>query len=733
MRRKNVLAPAAVEDIEVLVNRALKGAILAGPEITSVHQFIKACSRWPRFFSAAEEAALFPLMAGLAALIDPCSGAVRQMETAVDEEGRLKDSASERLALLRRQSSSLQNRIQERLNEYLRSSSTRKYLQEALITIRNDRYVLPVKQEYRQHLEGIVHDQSASGQTFFIEPLPVVAMQNELTALKRSEEQEIERILYKLSSIIADCSSALLKNRALYAELDLIFAKGSYSLEGGCLEPGLQKKEAITLLEARHPFIGGEKVPLSVEFGEPVRTLVITGPNTGGKTVALKTIGLMAAMTQSGLQIPCAPGTVMPVFSQIRADIGDEQSIAQSLSTFSGHMKNIIEMIDTAGTRSLILLDELGAGTDPSEGAALAMAILVHLTAGGALTVATTHINELKLFAQVRPKMQNAAMEFDPQTLTPTYRLLQGVPGQSNAFYIAGKLGLPQEVMEKAKTFVHRAHDQVEAVITSLVEDRQRYHADSTQAALERSRAEKLLAELEKERELIRLRRTDILKEARAEARELVKKTRQSTQSLLRELKTIQSSAEQSPLSRLEEMQSALGQVMKEIGTDEEEPASGQAPQPGTLKKGDPVYICSLRQKGEVIAATAEEALVQAGPMKVSLPLVDLRVAQKAARPIKSPKKSDVGGYSVEKDLNIASRIDLRGLSLMEAEPLVDKLLDNALWAGLHRVEIIHGKGTGRLKLGLNSYLKEHRLVKSIRPGYPAEGGEGVTVVEIVS
>ncbi len=735
LRRRNAFSPAAVEDIEPLVSRACKGAILSGQDVAAVHHFMKASSRWLKFFSDSEQVALYPQMADLAGLIVSCHEAGAEMSRSIDSEGKVLDSASEQLQSLRRQGQALQNRIREKLDNYIRGSSTRKYLQEPLVTIRGDRFVLPVKQEYRQQMEGIVHDQSASGATLFIEPAPVVHMQNELAGVKRLEEQEIERILYKLSSIIADLSGELLQNRTLYGELDFILSRGGYSLNNGCNEPELLSEEVskINLHKARHPFIEGEKVPLSAEWGDPIRTLVITGPNTGGKTVALKTIGLMAVMVQSGLQIPAEMGTRMSVFNLIRVDIGDEQSIAQSLSTFSGHMKNIIEIMSESGSQTLVLLDELGAGTDPSEGSALAMAILEYLTDRGSMTVATTHINELKLFAQVRRQMQNAAMEFDPHTLTPTYRLLQGIPGQSNAFYIAGKLGLPPDVMEKAKNFVHRSHDQVESVIASLVEDQQRYHRDSHQAALERSRAEQLMIDLEKERELLRSRRDDILKEAREEARELIKKTKNSTDQLIRELKSIKNSSEEKPAARIEEIRRNLNTVKEDIGYDEEEQFEGEAPQELDLREGDPVYVCSLRQRGEVVAVNNEEAQVRVGMMKVFLPLSDLRIEHNKNNRKLQSEKAAAGGYSISKDLSISSSIDLRGLNLDEAQPLVDKLLDNALWAGLNRVDIIHGKGTGKLKKGLRSYLKEHNLVKSMRTGNPAEGGDGVTVIEINS
>jgi DNA mismatch repair protein MutS2 len=379
-----------------------------------------------------------------------------------------------------------------------------------------------------------------------------------------------------------------------------------------------------------------------------------------------------------------------------------------------------------------VLFDELGAGTDPSEGSALAMAILEELTRRGALTVATTHINELKLFAQMQDKMQNAAMEFDPDTLSPTYRLLQGVPGQSNAFYIAEQLGLPQQILEKAKSFVHRSHDQVEAVIASLVEDQQRFHRDSRQAALDRSRAEVLTEELEKERELLRARREDILREAREEARLLIRQTKSTADLLVKEMRSIKNEGSSGSAARAENIRRELNLLRQDIDLDGEAETDDYGLAAEGLTVGCQVYISSLKQKGEVLTVSGDEALVQVGSMKVHLPLHELRLEKKQEQG-KAGKKQEksYSGYSVQKELDISNSIDLRGLTIEEAKPLVDKLLDNALWAGLNQVDVIHGKGTGKLKEGLRAYLKEHRLVRSLRGGSGTEGGEGVTVVEL--
>ncbi len=734
---KNAFNPSVVEDIKPFLERSLKGAMLSGAELVAVMRFLKAAGRWKVFFKNRDHAELYPLMAELGAKIDACSDLLKALELSLDEEGAVLDSASAALASLRRKKLSYQDRIREKLDQYLRSSTYRRYLQDALVTIRGGRYVLPVKQEYRQNLEGVVHDQSSSGATVFIEPLPVVEMQNTLASVQKQEEEEIEKILIQLSGRVAQAENGLMQNRELYTELDFIVARGRLSLKMKGSEPRLldQSEQEVYLDNAVHPLLEGHKVPLQVELGGEVRTLVVTGPNTGGKTVSLKTIGLLAIMAQSGLHLPAGRDTKLSVFKQIRADIGDEQSIVQSLSTFSGHMKNIISIVEEAGSGSLVFFDELGAGTDPTEGAALAMAILEELTGKGTLTVATTHINELKLFAQVQDNMQNAAMEFDLETLAPTYRLLQGVPGQSNAFHIAGRLGLPDDVLEKAKSYMHRSHDQVESIIASLVEDQQRYSRDSRQAELERSRAESLMSELEKERELLRARRDDILKQARDEARQIVRRTKSSADQIIKELQDLKKTGSDQAQARAEQIRSQIHEMRKETetGADEDEP-EGPPLKEEDLTVGQTVYINSIKQRGEVTGFSRDEATVQVGSIKVNLPVSELRWIREHLD--KGPKKEEgkpavAGSYSIDKEPPASSSIDLRGLTLEEAVPLVEKHLDNSIWAGLKQVDLIHGKGTGKLKHGLREYLKNHKVVSSFRAGEPGEGGEGVTVVEL--
>lgn len=738
---KNAFNPSAVDDIKPHLIRASKGAMLSGSELAAVMSFVKAAHRWPKFFRNRDHFELYPLLAGLTSKLKICDQLDALLEQSIDPEGNILDTASAQLSSLRRKKQSLQNKIREKLDEYIRSAHYRRYLQDALVTIRGGRYVLPFKQAYRHNVQGVVHDQSSSGATVFIEPLPVVEMQNSVTALQSQEDEEIERILFQLSSRVSAAELELMQNRKIYAELDLVLARGRLSLQIGGKEPRLlDRKElpdeqsdqaSIKLDSAVHPLLSGEKVPLSVEMGGDVQTLVVTGPNTGGKTVSLKTIGLLAIMAQCGLHVPAGKDTKLIVFEKIRADIGDEQSIVQSLSTFSGHMKNIISIVEESGPGSLVLFDELGAGTDPSEGSALAMAILEELTRNQALTVATTHINELKLFAQMQEKMQNAAMEFDLDTLAPTYRLLQGVPGQSNAFHIAGQLGLSEHVLDKAKSFMHRSHDQVESIIASLVEDQQRFSRDSRQAELEKHKAELLMTELLEERNLLRARKEDILKEAREEARQIVRRAKNTTDELIKELRSIKSEGAEQPVARAEQVRTQLNELRRENESEEEFEAESLDQE--ELSIGQTVYIRSLKQKGEVISFSNDEVQVQAGSIKVNLPVHELSKVEGQDQEKSSRSEKGSSSYSIQNMPSFSGSLDLRGLNLEEAMPLVDKLLDNALWAGLNQVDLIHGKGTGKLKKGLRDYLKEHKLVSSFRSGEASEGGEGVTVVELKS
>ncbi len=719
-----------VDNIVPRVTRAEKGGALQGSDLAAVSRFIGGVQRCRRFFKEGENAQAYPLLAGRALMLDGCEVLGRELARSIDADGEVLDGASPGLAVLRRREQRLQEKIREKMDSYLRNPAQRRLLQEALITLRGNRYVLPVKQENRRQISGVVHDQSASGATLFIEPLPVVQLQNELVGVQSEIALEIERILRLLSSKVAEAAGAMRSDCALYGELDLVIARGRLSLEQGAAPPQLLLggEPQLYLERARHPLLGEAAVPLTLAMGKGCRILVITGPNTGGKTVTLKTIGLLAVMAQSGLHIPAERSSLLAVFKFIRADIGDEQSIEQSLSTFSGHFKNIVSILEQHGPASLALFDELGAGTDPSEGAALAMALLAALERKGGLSVATTHINELKLFAQVQRGMQNAAMEFDEETLAPSYRLLQGIPGQSNALAIAGKLGLPRGVLAEARSLLARGHEDVERVITSLVGQRQRLARESDEASLERERAAALRRELEEELEKLRFKRDGIIQEAREEARKMVRRTRATTDLLIRELRRLKEKGGGAALAEAGDVRRELQQLRREIEIESEIDEAPPLPL-SELAVGKTIYVQSLQQSGEILSLTGGEALVQVGTMRVQLPQKDLRRWEGRAAGSLSPERS---GYTVQKESDIHPEINLLGKTVEEAMPLVDKLLDDALWAGLGQVRVIHGKGTGKLKEGLRAYLQEHPLVRSLRGGAAGEGSSGVTVVMLV-
>ncbi|NMA92980.1 MAG: endonuclease MutS2 [Firmicutes bacterium] len=724
-------SPPAVVDIHGYLERVEKGGQLNGLELAGIADFLKGVNRWRHLFKNPSHREDYPALAGWVDELDPLRDLARSLEQSLDAEGRVLDSASSELQSLRRRRGAAEERIRQRLESYLRSPAWNRYLQESLVTIRGGRYVLPVKQEYQGRIPGVVHDQSSSGATFFIEPLPVVELQNQLAAFVHQEEEEIKRILRGLTARVAGQAVALGRNRELYGELDLIMARGRLSLHQSAVKPELvpgNKHDQFILVEARHPLIEGEVVPLTVNLGDPTRSLVITGPNTGGKTVALKTMGLLAAMLQSGLHIPASRGSRLPVFSSIRTDIGDEQDIVQSLSTFSGHLKNIIAIMDDADSQTLVLLDELGAGTDPSEGAALAKAVLASLAASGALTVATTHINELKIFAHQQEGMENASMEFDQETLAPTYRLLQGVPGQSNALVIAERLGLPPAIMEEARGFLRRDHSELELVIAGLVKDQRQLSQDSRIASQERARVALLRQQLEREREELRSQRREIIRQAREEARGVIRRTRMITENLIRDLHRLRDEGKAGSLPlAAEQVRKELKELQREVAREEPGPDEPRLKKE-ELAVGRKVKVISLQQVGEIISLSGQEAVIQVGKMKVHVTLSDLGRAGEE----KEPAGEETGpGYTVQKSGIVRTQVDLRGMRLEEALMKVEKALDDALWAGLRRIDLIHGMGTGRLRRGLRRYLSAHRLVGKYRPGTRPEGGDGVTIVSL--
>jgi DNA mismatch repair protein MutS2 len=668
---------------------------------------------------------------------------VREITRCLDDQGNVVDHASPVLARVRADIRATGGRIRDKLDSLIRSPEASRYLQDPVVTLRGGRFVVPVKQEHKAAMPGIVHDQSASGLTLFVEPMAVVELNNVLASLQAKEREEIERILRELSGMVRVAHSEIEKTVEALGALDFAFAKGRLSLDMDAVEPGLNASAYLEIRRGRHPLLTGHVVPIDVELGGRFHTLVVTGPNTGGKTVSLKTIGLFALMALAGLHLPAAQGTTFAVFRQVFADIGDEQSIEQSLSTFSSHMKHIVQILEKAGPESLVLLDELGAGTDPAEGASLGIAILEHLHSRGARTVATTHYSELKAFAYEREGVENASCEFDVATLRPTYRLVVGVPGGSCAFEVASRLGLPREVVELARERLGEDRARVEHMIAHMEQSRKQLEEDSERARGARQMMERLARERDEEVRRMRELRSEILRKARDEAAGVVARARQDVARIIEELREValdRGSVDDAARRARE----ALKRVTEEIvAADPKEPETvaghlsplTRPPRPGEISVGTSVYVPKLGGSGRVLSVPrdGEDVEVQVGAMRLFVCLRDLVVVEDGSS---GAKERPAGGVFIapvtrEKAATISSELDLRGLTVEEAIAEVDKYLDDACLAGLVKARIIHGKGTGALRQAVRDFVRTHPHVRGFEPGGPADGGDGVTVVAI--
>ena len=654
---------------------------------------------------------------------------------AIISEDEISDHASPDLYDIRRKMRLLNDRVREKLNGIIRSSTMQKYLMDAIVTMRNGRYVVPVKAECRASVPGIVHDQSGTGSTLFIEPMAVVEAGNELKQWTIKEKNEIERILGEFSDRIAPDADLIANNLDLLARLDVIFAKSSLARQMRAVPPKLNEEGHVRLLQARHPLIDPEKVvPSTLWLGEEFSTLVITGPNTGGKTVTLKTVGLLSLMAQAGLQIPAAYGSELAVFDEVFADIGDEQSIEQSLSTFSSHMTNIVEILRNVTPQSLALFDELGAGTDPTEGAALAMAILNHLLNMKVTTMATTHYSELKAFALSTPGVENASVEFNVETLRPTYRLSIGVPGKSNAFEISRKLGLPEFLIEDANNRLSQDAVRFEDVIANAEYHRQIAEKERELAEQAHLETQRLRDEAEKLQKELAARRETELRKAKDEARKLLQKAQRESEQIIADLKKQRGAGlKEHELHNLRaQLQDAIDANTERIAAEE-----GVGTVPTSLKPGDTVLLVNLNAKATVLTApdAKGECTVQAGALKLKANMADMRTARpdKPEKPKgRQPAKGNGGGTTINVGPRaVQTECDVRGMNLEEAIAEVDAFLDSALINKLGQVYIIHGKGTGILRNGIQQHLKRYGAVKSFRLGKYGEGEDGVTVVTL--
>jgi MutS2 family protein len=650
----------------------------------------------------------------------------------ISEDGDINDRASEELARLRKAKGISQQRIKESLDGILRNPSYQKMLQDNVITSRGDRYVVPIKMEYSSAFPGIVHDQSASGATLFIEPMAVVQLGNELREITLKENREVQKILQQLTAkVTARIPEILLLNEALI-KLDFILAKARLSEDMEAGSPLVMNKQEVKLIGARHPLLTGPVVPISVGLGMDDQFLIITGPNTGGKTVTLKTIGLMAVMMQSGLHIPAESDSRLGIFTRIFVDIGDEQSVEQSLSTFSAHMTNIVDITREADSRSLVLLDELGAGTDPGEGAALAMAILAELLERGSCGVATTHYGALKTFAYNTPGVENASVEFNPETLKPTYRLLTGIPGRSNALAIAQRLGLGSSILEKARSFISERDTKESDLLENLEDTQREIELKKRSVEEEQKKAEHKAAELKKKNLELEEKYEDIMRKAKEEAVDVVRQARLEAEGIIKEIKEAQKKERREQEAALEKTRQGLKKLSEKVYETEYTGKNKSGPKPGQVEPGQTVYMPNLRQKGQVLQKpdNNNEVLVQTGILKVSVPLSEIRLVDETRKP-EHFAKTIQGTFGLSKAVNLRSEIDLRGKLVEEGILMLDKYLDDAVITGINQVSVIHGKGTGALRAGIHQFLKRHPHVAAYRLGEFGEGDSGVTIVEL--
>ncbi len=714
--------------------RAKAGGILSPSELLAVGEtlrVIRTVKEWRQGADSSNETALDDYFERLV----PNKFFEEKIFLSIKNEEELSDNASTALFDIRRKISSSVSNIRSRLDKLVKGQSA-KYLQENIVTQRDGRYVVPVKAEHRGEVAGLVHDTSASGATLFIEPMAVVEINNEIKVLKAKEKAEIERILAELSAIASDFADSTMLSFDALAYINLVFAKAKLGYRMRATIPTINNERNIYLKNARHPLIKpSDVVPVTVSLGKNYDTLIITGPNTGGKTVTLKTIGLLTLMTMCGLMIPVSDGSTVHIFSKVLVDIGDEQSIEQSLSTFSAHMANIINILEIADNDSLVLIDELGSGTDPVEGAALANAILMRFREKDARIAATTHYAELKSYALDTDGVENACCEFDVQTLRPTYRLLVGVPGRSNAFAISSRLGLEEGVVETAKSLIDKDDLRLENIIETLEQSR-------LEAEREREAANKLRAELasaknsvKEKLEALERERVKQAENAKAEAMRIVENARAQTNKLLTELEDIKKSmTRDNAAEKLSRARSSIKGGLNRM-LDDADPVINRAEDdyvlPRALKAGDNVVIFDINKAATVLSVDEEggTAFVQAGIIKTKVPISNLRLEKKKEE--QKNRTRTVKGVTGRAERTATTEVDLRGMASDEAIMELDKYIDNAVMCGIPSITVIHGKGTGVLRKAVQAHLRLHKNIRSYRLGVFGEGEDGVTIAEI--
>ena len=722
------------KDVSGSINRAQVGGKLSLREILDIGHMLYQIRQLSSWYAECDE--ITTELDYLFRSLSPNKYLEDKIKNTIIDEDEIADTASPELASIRRKIVQASARIRDSLDKMIKSSSTQKYLQESIVTIRDGRYVVPVKSEYKNEISGLIHDTSGSGSTLFIEPISVVEANNEIKVLQGREVDEIDRIISELCAELAAFGDSIIQSFKFCVELNLYFAKSNLAIKMNAVAPEIVDDGQIFLRKARHPLIDKKQVvPVDISLGTNFDVLVITGPNTGGKTVILKTVGLLTAMTMCGLLIPVSDGSKISVFDKILVDIGDQQSIEQSLSTFSSHMNKVIEILESADNSSLVLLDELGSGTDPIEGAALAVSIIENLKSKGAKLITTTHYQELKMFALDTPNVENASCEFDIKTLKPTYRLIIGSPGKSNAFAISSKLGLADDIIDYAKNIVGAENKRFDDIMEKLEANRieTEKFKNETEALKRQTQELKIKLENEKE-ELIKQKEIEIQK-AREEASRIVRKVTIDSQKLIDELDEIRKAKDSENFSKLvaegkAKSKTSLDKLYLDSNPVSEQNNSYKLPRP--LIKGDSVLISDTNKKGIVVTEpdSSGNLFIQVGIMKTKINVSKLRLIEKEKVTYNNNKISTKNVES-RATRQVKLELDIRGYACDEGLPEVDTFLDNAVMSGMHLVTIIHGKGTGVLKIAVRQHLKSHPLVKSYRKGVYGEGEDGVTVVEL--
>ncbi|WP_054696539.1 endonuclease MutS2 [Syntrophomonas palmitatica] len=710
-----------LKPLDVHLARVKSGGVLSAPELRDINRCLSATRQAGEYIIEKK----YPYLAVYKSQMILIPELERKLRDAISDDGELRDDASPELKSVRRQINTLRLRIREYLQDFIRSANNQKYLQDTLITERDGRYVVPVKQEYRHEVQGIVHDESASGATAFIEPMAVVENNNRIRSLQLDEKREVERILRELSQSAAVYAEELSVNIHVLGDLDLIFARARLAYKMNAFKPEMNTLGIIDINRARHPLLGDKAVPVNIELGDRFDILIITGPNTGGKTVVLKTLGLLTIMAMSGLYVPARENSRMSVFKDIFVDIGDEQSIEQSLSTFSSHMKNIISMLEKANKNVLVLIDELGAGTDPVEGSALGRVILDEMRRHQARVVVTTHQSELKNYAYQHERVENGCVEFDPVSLQPTYKLTIGMPGQSNALAIASRLGLRRDLVDKARQLVPQNEMEIGNMIRQLKERCLEYENLSRELENIKLGLVKERDELRQEKKRYADEQEAIVSNTRREADIYLKDVKAEMSEVVEELRKMLKDSEKPPKwHEIEKTRHRLKQVPGFKSSYNLIEAESQE-----IKPGDYVHVKDINQKGYVIEGPNQqgEVTVQAGILKLTVKRDRLLIGQSPEQHVYRQRNQTF----LEKARHISKEIDIRGKLVDEAIEELDKYLDDANLVGLDSVRIIHGKGTGALRKGVREYLRDHRYVKSFRDGLLEEGGHGVTVAEL--